>query len=51
MRYCTVHRGTVTDDVAVILVGVLEQGSGPGIPVYACGPAQHRPARGPLRRG
>ncbi len=34
--HCTIHKGAVADDAQRILIDSIEQGSGPGIPVYAC---------------
>lgn len=34
--YCSVHREQVADDAQRVLVSAIEQGSGPGIPLYAC---------------
>jgi hypothetical protein len=35
---CSVHQGDIPGAVGLILVGVIEQCSGPGIPVWACQP-------------
>lgn len=36
--HCAIHKGDVPDGVRAVLVDATEQGSGPGIPIYACQP-------------
>jgi hypothetical protein len=38
MRWCRIHRGPITGDTEAVLISAVEQGSGPGIPIYACRP-------------
>jgi hypothetical protein len=42
-QHCTIHRGDIPAGVRAVLVSAIEQGSGPGIPIYACQPcvAEH----------
>lgn len=42
LKYCSVHRATVADDVPLVLVDAVEQASGPGIAIYACQPCVTR---------
>jgi hypothetical protein len=37
-HHCSIHRGDVPGGVEAVLVGAIEQGSGPGIGIYACRP-------------
>lgn len=37
-QHCSIHRGDIPFDVKAVLVSAIEQGSGPGIPIYACQP-------------
>lgn len=41
-QHCTIHRGDIPADVRAVLVSAIEQGSGPGIPIYACQPCVDR---------
>lgn len=43
-QHCTIHRGDIPAGVKAVLVSAIEQGSGPGIPIYACQPcvAKHK---------
>lgn len=40
--HCSIHRGGIPAGVEAVLVDAIEQGSGPGIPVYACRPCVTR---------
>lgn len=37
-QHCSIHRGDIPAGVTAVLVSAIEQGSGPGIPIYACRP-------------
>lgn len=43
-QHCSIHRGDIPDGVTAVMVSAIEQGSGPGIPIYACQPCvdQHK---------
>lgn len=41
-RHCSIHRGDIPAGVTAVLVSAIEQGSGPGIPIYACQPCVDR---------
>lgn len=41
-HHCSIHRGDIPASVTAVLVSAIEQGSGPGIPIYACQPCVDR---------
>lgn len=40
--HCSIHKGDIPATVRAVLVSAIEQGSGPGIPIYACQPCVDR---------